>query len=452
MNLKIANDIALVLVEAFIFLVFYITLASKKGFLKEEKLKWIIFIVFYVALTTWNTAYLPLGLHTVATLVTTILILSFVTRSNVYNAAIIIIVTGLFISIIDIVVSSVYTAVLGLDINEILQHPVYYPVFTWTSKAVQILLTLAIFLSKNEKLRINILKSNNSQYMFAVIQLFLMSLFIASIYISMGTVKDKSLYVILMAVLYVLSLILSLFDIKEREQMRNVLNRKRSLEEYVKNLEDVINVIRREKHDFMNHIQTIYAICKLGKPNALETVDNYLKRLTTDLSMSYRFYETGNDYIDGLLAIKSHTCFENDIELSVNVAANFTMAKADESDIAGIVGNILNNSIECLQNFREEIIKKIEFNTYIEKDKFYMIIANNGPEIPRHLIHAIFEKGITSKIDHADHGFGLYIARQLAAKNSGTIDVFSRPERTEFVMVFPVKEEMNANNSQCVAV
>ncbi len=452
MNFRFINDIALTSIESLIYMAFYVKLSANRDFIQTNKLKCVIFITFYVILTYWITSYLPLGIYSVGVVLATIFLLSFITKTNVYNAAVIIFIAFLFIAIIDTIVSVIYVAILRISLNELLNHPVYYPLFAWTSKSIQIVAILILYKYGSDRLKISISKSNNSQYMFAVLQLLLMALFIASINISISEVQDKALYNIMLVALYVLTLILSIFDIKEREQMLMVVNKKKILDEYVKNLEDVINVIRREKHDFMNHMQTIYAICKLGKSNALESIDNYVKRLSSDLALSYKFYETGNDYIDGLLAIKSHTCFEKEIELCVDICTQFSMADADESDIAGILGNILNNAIECLQPLPESYDKKIRIITDTEQNKFLLKIINNGPEIPQMMINNIFEKGVTSKSDSEEHGLGLFIVRQITQKNKGTISVSSKQGKTEFIVSFNAKEGLNASSGKCAVI
>lgn len=449
-----ALEIALIVVESLIFLVFYVTLVSKRDFVRTNKLKCVIFCVFYVTLAYFISLYLPMGYHTIVILLATILLLSFITRTNVYNAAVIVVIATLFISVVDMINSAIFVAIFQMDLNEMLLNTgdYQYQLFAWTSKAIQASLAILFFKFNNDKIRIALFKSNHNQYMFAIMQLLLMAIFIASVNYSTGGIKDKVLYNFMLVSLYALSIILSVFDFREREQMLKLINKKKNLEEYVKNLEDVINVIRREKHDFMNHIQTIFAICKLGKPNAVESIDNYLKRLTSDLSSSYTFYETGNDYIDGLLAIKSNICFENEINLVVKIGAKFTSAKADDSDIAGIVGNIVNNSIECLKDLPESYEKKIEFVTGIRNNMFYLLIENNGPEIPKSIVNLIFEKGYTTKSESVDHGFGLFIAKQLAAKNNGSINVDSTPESTKFIISFSTKESENAGLGRYAAV
>lgn len=447
-------DITLALVESMIFLLFYVTLVSKRDFVGNNKLKCAIFCIFYTSLTYFISVYLPMGYHTIAILVATILLLSFITRTNVYNAAIIIVIATLFIAIIDTIVSAIFIAIFKTELRVLLgdMSTYQYRIYACTSKAIQAAIAILFYKLNNDKIRIALFKSHNSQYMYAILQLLLMAIFVASVNYSAGDIKDKTLYNIMLVLLYVLSIILSVFDYREREQMLKVIHKKRNLEEYVKNLEDVINVIRREKHDFMNHIQTIYAICKLEKPNAIESIGNYLKRLTSDLSSSYTFYETGNDYIDGLLAIKSNICFENDINLTVKIGAKFTSANADDSDIAGIVGNIVNNSIECLKDMHVSYEKKIEFITSIKNSMFYLMIENNGPEIPKSITNLIFEKGYTTKSESADHGFGLFIAKQLADKNNGSINVDSTPDSTKFIITFNVKESENACLDRCAAV
>ncbi len=451
MEFNYINFIVLPFIESVIFLIFFVSLSGKRDFIRSNKIKCTIFIVFYVILGGWVSSYLFIGINSIILLFATILMLSFITKNSIFDSTIIAVITALFLTSTDMFVSTTYVAVLRVDINVLLNDTVYYLLFTTTVKILQISLAYVLYRYGSHKFIIRISKSYNSQYMFAVIQLFLMALFIGSINYGIGE-KDKSLYNIMLVALYVLSLVLSIFDIKEREQMLVIVNKQKTLDEYIRNLEDVINVIRREKHDFMNHLQTIYAICKLGKANALESIDNYLKRLTTDLTVSYKFYETGNDYIDGLLAIKSHKCFENDIDLYVNVGARFNLAEADESDIAGILGNILNNAIECLLPVQDSEEKKIQIVTDMNQGKFLLKVINNGPEIPRNMIGSIFEKGVTSKADSEEHGLGLFIVRQMVLKNKGAIYVSSVQGITEFTVSFNVRGALNASSSEYVTV
>jgi len=84
--------------------------------------------------------------------------------------------------------------------------------------------------------------------------------------------------------------------------------------------------------------------------------------------------------------------------------------------------------------------KEIAIKTYTDNDIFYLSISNNGPQIPPDLIDNIFELGVTSKAGNSEHGYGLFIARQLVTKNNGDISVKSDSDKTEFIVTLHIKK------------
>ena len=438
---KIISDTLFSFIEAGVFLTCYITLADKRGFFKQNILKCILFTAFYIIFVPWGSIYIPFGIHTVCNFIFTIFLLSFLTRTNIYNSIIIVMLTAMFIGIIDIIVSGIFSLVIKVDLNQWLQDSYRYIEFASISKLVLIIFTILFYRFNNNRLKITIFKTDNSQYLYILIQLCILMIFVISINYNINRNINILQYNIFLLVLFILSLLLAFFDIKERERILNMLNKKKYLEEYVKNLEDVINVIRREKHEFSNHIQTVFAMCQLNKPDTNAMIYKYLSRLIGNMKSVYHFYETGNIYVDGLLAIKSNICFENDIALNVSINASFSSAAADDCDTAGIVGNIVNNAIECLRSYEEKRNKEISFETFVKYNHFHIRISNNGPQIPKPQIDRIFENGFTTKDNSADHGYGLYITKQLVSKNKGDILVTSSDELTTFEIIFGVKKE-----------
>lgn len=451
MNNKLFTDLILSVIESIIFLLFFVSLVFKKDFIKLNKIKCILFVIFYSVFTVWASSYLPMGMHTLFVTLFTILSISVITRTNVYNTTISVVLISVFIITVDILVSGIFMLALKMNLNDIMHHQVYYHIFTLVSKFIQVALTLLFLKFNNGRIKINIFKEASNQYVFFVMQLFIITLIIASINYIVGNNQNILIYNLLLTLLFILNLILFWFDLKERATLMNYLNKKRQLEEYVRNLEDVINVIRREKHDFMNHINTVFAICRLNKPDSLEMIDRYLTKLTNNLQVTYKFFETGNIYVDGLLAIKSNVCFENDIELVVDIGEPLHRAEADDSDVAGIVGNIVDNALESLLKASEIKNKKIIFKTCIEGKSYHMIISNNGPEIQKQHIDMIFDNGFTTKSNSKDHGFGLYITKQLILKNDGQVFVSSTPLETVFNIVYKVREAGYAVDSKQTA-
>jgi large-conductance mechanosensitive channel len=131
--------IILSIVESLIILLFFLSLNASKEYLKNICPKFLVFVVFYTMISFWATTYLPIGIHTIAILILTSLILSLITRSNIFNTAIIVIITTLFISLVDTIVSTVFITVLDIDLNYLLHDADLYTAFSLTTKTIQLI-------------------------------------------------------------------------------------------------------------------------------------------------------------------------------------------------------------------------------------------------------------------------------------------------------------------------
>ena len=208
-------------------------------------------------------------------------------------------------------------------------------------------------------------------------------------------------------------------------------------DEYIKNMENIISLIRREKHDFSNHLNTILAMCTLNKPDTVQKIGNYIKKLSVKLISSYHFFNTGNDYVDGMLAVKSNYAFEHGIQLEADFNAPLKELDVGDCDITSIIGNITDNAFEAIGAAGDSEEKKVSISTFEVNTDYCISISNNGPAISEKDINRIFASGFsTKKDDKSDHGFGLYIVQQLVQRYNGTITVTSTDEKTEFFIRF----------------
>ena len=81
--------------------------------------------------------------------------------------------------------------------------------------------------------------------------------------------------------------------------------------------------------------------------------------------------------------------------------------------------------------------KKLSITTFLDNKNFCIQIADNGDGIPEEIINKIFEKGYSTKTKKkGDHGYGLYITRQLVEHNNGSISVERTSEKTKFLVKF----------------
>ena len=88
-------------------------------------------------------------------------------------------------------------------------------------------------------------------------------------------------------------------------------------------------------------------MCTLNKPDTVTKIGSYINKLSGRLINAYHFYNTGNDYVDGMLAVKSSLAFEYDIRFE----ADFKASLKDLSMTADPWGNVL-----CRAGEGEEIV------------------------------------------------------------------------------------------------
>ena len=204
-------------------------------------------------------------------------------------------------------------------------------------------------------------------------------------------------------------------------------------------MEEIIKIIRQEKHDFANHINVIQGLCLLNKPDTVEKIDSYVRKISGTIHASFRYLNTGNDYIDGMLSIKNNYAMKNNIDFKAIIDEPFSSIKIREDELISIISNLIDNAFEA---FTKSDVgdNEISITTFKEDRNFCIEIADNGDIIPKNIIEKIFNRGFSTKVKQNDlHGFGLYITKQLVEKNNGTISVESIPGKTKFLINFKME-------------
>jgi len=112
-----------------------------------------------------------------------------------------------------------------------------------------------------------------------------------------------------------LTMIFGLIEYKEREKEMKVNYRLKLQEANFENMEKLISILRKNHHDIGNHLNTILAITKLRKDDSLDRIEKYISSLTDSMKSSFKTYDTGNSYINSLLAVKNNEATEKGIQL-----------------------------------------------------------------------------------------------------------------------------------------
>ena len=112
-------------------------------------------------------------------------------------------------------------------------------------------------------------------------------------------------------------------------------------------------------------------------------------------------------------------------------------------DLVLIVGNIVENAFDALENFDGERIVNLSI---LDFDKEIVItVEDSGPGMDDEALKNIFTRGYSSK--GSGHGYGLYLVKQSIDNLEGTIEVeSSEGEGTTFTVRLPIKRDGEIND------
>jgi len=432
------KEIILGILEALILLGVFSSLTKQKRYVIEDKIKSSLFCIMYVIATSMSTHFVNNLYHTLIILVITIFLLKFITKINVYSSIIIVSLFLILIFTTETLTQFIEMFILKVRLNQILTVSKYKIIFLVGSKSLQVLI-LIILLKYNFSNKIKIFNREKPLFSEFLIQIAVFNLFIYILISGVLGIENNKMYNMIIFSIFFAFSIIAFLNLKEKERMININNKYKVQEHQISNMEEIISIIRQEKHDYANHINVIQALCCLNKPNTVERIKEYVSKISDTIHLSFRYLDTGNDYIDGLLSIKNIYAIKNRIDFKVIIDEPFSLLKIREDELISIVSNIVDNAFEAFRLKSTTENKKISINTFLENSEFCIEIADNGDVIQEETIKKIFEKGFTTKTkEKGDKGYGLYITKQLVENNNGSISVESTSEKTKFLVKFVV--------------
>ncbi|GAA0177824.1 hypothetical protein SH2C18_09790 [Clostridium sediminicola] len=429
-------------IEAMNILLIFSLLIEKKFNNSKDKIKFLLYIIIYTLYSVWITLNLPLGYRTILIVIFSFISISILFSIKLYASIIIILCSSIYFMFNEFLVLSVLSLILHMGIMEIVNSLSYGFYISLFIQSVEIFELVVMFKFRNRFRSFNTIFTDNNTTAYKVLGIFFIIVSIMSLQSSFEANSTFFLSNVLLYLMFGGFITVNILDYKKRVNLLNIKYKYELREEYIDNLETVVDIVRKEKHDFANIINTVYALCVLDRKDSLQKIRCYLKKTIDNLDDSYRFYDTGNQYIDGLLAVKSKYAIDNNIYLDIDFEESLEFLDIDNNDLIAIISNILDNAIHAVNSSTKEENKIISFYSYIENDSFYISLSNNGPMIPKQYLNKIFQKGFSTKRkNRGDHGYGLFIVRDLVNRNKGSIDIISNENNTEFLLKFKVKKE-----------
>ncbi|MCY6482830.1 ATP-binding protein [Clostridium aestuarii] len=440
-NWNFFGQLVIAALEAGAILLIYLKIIQKEHYLKNNKLDVALFILIFTVFSTLAKMCFPMGYHSIVIIVLTIMVLSTLTYTNMVTSSVAVLICFIYIAILEIGSYLILSIFLGENVIHLLKIPEIGIRINLQIGVVKLLVVFFLYKFKKIFLKLESKELDENVKAYLTLGIFVVLFCLFSINIVISYKVNILIYQILIFISLMVFVIIGVVDYKKRLELLQIKNQFKLIEGYADNLEEIIDIIRKEKHDFANHINTIYAMCVLNKPDVLDRIKEYLNKATNNLEHSYRFFPTGIDYVDGLIAIKSNFAFENNIYLDVDFQTSLDFALVNNSDLVAIMSNILDNAFQTFSTIGNIDKKTVSVYGYIKNEKYYLSISNNGPMISKGIANKIFKRGFSTKsINKNNYGLGLYIVEHLVRKNDGKIFVSSSKQETEFLIEFKLKK------------
>ncbi|MEF2247576.1 MULTISPECIES: sensor histidine kinase [unclassified Paenibacillus] len=203
-------------------------------------------------------------------------------------------------------------------------------------------------------------------------------------------------------------------------------------ETYVEEINGLFLAIRAQRHDFLNHVQTIHSLASLSKHKELLA---YTKELTDEIRVMNDIINIGNPAIAALIRSKisqaetyriQFACTFNDLNMSEMGAKTL--------DVNRILGNLIDNAFDEVMKY-EESERQVHLIYSQKAGHIDIEVGNICLDAEAVAASPLFKSGYSTKHDH-HQGIGLSIVKGIVDRYRGEVNAAAAAEN---YLIFTVK-------------
>lgn len=209
---------------------------------------------------------------------------------------------------------------------------------------------------------------------------------------------------------------------------------------HLKDVEELLNTLKSERHQHSKHIQTIQAMLYTEE---YEELKKYVNGIAGGYRSTGELLRLGDTVLTAVLNVKMEAAERNNISFKINTGGvRVKDAKLSSWELSTVIGNILDNAIEAVM--QKDGDRQITFDLQRD-DKYYVFtISNNGPAIKDADFARIFDPGFSTK-NRGIRGYGLYVVKKIVDGCGGRIEIASDDKLTSFILRIPKKGGLYAS-------
>ncbi len=435
-----ASEIIFTAIEGLILIITFSLISNHTDYLVKNFFKTLLFTVVYTSYSYLLPLFIPLGVHSVVIFFITVPIINYLFKERLLLSFIRILPVFIAMSIIEVLISLGGMLIYNIPIETLLQNDLYVFICSIIAKTVEITI---LFLLKKSPINSTWLNDDSifhSRYKQILIGIATILFFLTCANVFF-TNNPQLMYNfnIFSYVIYIVLMLAMISAFREGAKLELLQYANEMQKENIQQLIDFNEMIAKERHEYKNHLNTIYGLCTLNKLDTNDRIKQYINNYANNSSTKNIFIDSGNDFVDAIINVKYNNALRKGIELRVDFGEPLVAADIQEDVAVTIISNIIDNAFEAMSNCEHEN-KYVLLKTYIHEAKYFLSISNNGPAILEPEKTRIFNAGFSTKDNPSKtRGFGLSIVKNEIARCNGDIRITSIEDLTEFLISFEAK-------------
>lgn len=173
--------------------------------------------------------------------------------------------------------------------------------------------------------------------------------------------------------------------------------------------------------------------------DASERIKNLVSAVKNFTHMDRGYDKEHVDIHSGIrntLTMLAYKIKKSNVQLIEEYDTSIPPVKAFVGELNQVLTNIIDNALDAMEVNGKG---RLEIKTKREKGWLNLTIIDDGPGIPEEIKSRIFDPFFSTKEIGKGTGLGLDVVSRIVRQHGGSIKVNSVPQRTEFVVCFPIE-------------
>lgn len=222
-------------------------------------------------------------------------------------------------------------------------------------------------------------------------------------------------------------------------RMRNLIQQARQAKMYETELVYLEQLQKKEEQhsEFIHNINHYFkAIGELAREEHCGQIMDLVEELNLNLMQNERIIYTSHRMVNAVLSGKAQEAAELGVRFDVYVEPNVHFGETAQSDLAAILGNLLDNALEATVDCRGEK-RTITLKIFMENEGSVCVIKLMNYFVKKPVR---YKAGfISTKKGHGQHGIGIRSVENTAKKYGGYLQCIVEEERFIAILILPVR-------------